>query len=174
MRERGAEGETELSREESKKAIARLKDGKAPGGDCRKRNMEVRRTGIEDWVVSVGSRVWRGEGKPEAWKEGWIVPIVKSGDGNRVEEYRGVTLMPTMYKIYATVLTGRLEEDIERKGIISQNQTGFRRGMGTVDNIYLLNHLINRRVSRKKGGMVVLFIDLKAEFDSVDRCYGMR
>lgn len=33
-----------------------------------------------------------------------IVPIVKKGEGNRVEEYRGVTLTQTAYKIYVAVL----------------------------------------------------------------------
>lgn len=34
-----------------------------------------------------------------------IVPLVKRGNGKRVEEYRGITLMTTAYKIYAKVLT---------------------------------------------------------------------
>ncbi|CAK9801077.1 Retrovirus-related Pol polyprotein from type-1 retrotransposable element R2 (Fragment) [Anthophora plagiata] len=41
--------------------------------------------------------------------------------------------------------------------------------METIDNIYVLNYLINRQVARKGGKMWVLFVDLKAAFDSVDR-----
>lgn len=124
---------------------------------------------IEHWVWKTCSRVWKGEGWPETWKEGWIIPIVKSGEGKKVEEYRGVTLMPTMYKIYAKVLSARIEEEMESKKMIPHNQTGFRKGMGTVDNIYTLNYLMNRKINRKKGKMLIMFIDLKAAFDSVNR-----
>ena len=38
-----------------------------------------------------------------------------------------------------------------------------------MDNVYVLNYLVNRQVVRKERKMLVLFIDLKAAFDSVDR-----
>lgn len=41
--------------------------------------------------------------------------------------------------------------------------------MGTVDNIYTLNFLINRQLGKKGGKLVALFVDMKAAFDSVDR-----
>lgn len=40
-------------------------------------------------------------------KERGKVPIVNRGDGNKVEDYRGVTLLPTLYKVYVAVLTER-------------------------------------------------------------------
>lgn len=44
--------------------------------------------------------------------------------GEKTGDYRGVTIMPTLYRINTTVLTGRLKEEIERKEMIS-NQIGF-------------------------------------------------
>jgi len=41
--------------------------------------------------------------------------------------------------------------------------------MGTLDNVYALNYLVNRQIGQKGGKLVELFIDLKAAFDSVDR-----
>jgi len=38
-----------------------------------------------------------------------------------------------------------------------------------MDQSYALNYLINRQLGREKGEMIVLFVDLKAVFDSVDR-----
>lgn len=40
-----------------------------------------------------------GEERPEEWKKGVIVPIVKRGEGERVEEYKGITLLTITYKI---------------------------------------------------------------------------
>jgi len=50
---------------------------------------------------------------------------------------------------------------------------GFRKGMGTMDNIYVINYMINRQIGRKNEGMVALFINMKATFDSVDRRAGI-
>ncbi|CAK9832677.1 Retrovirus-related Pol polyprotein from type-1 retrotransposable element R2 (Fragment) [Anthophora retusa] len=124
---------------------------------------------VRERLWEVCSRVWRGEGWPEEWSEGVVVPIVKKGEGKKVEEYRGVTLTQTAYRIYAAVLAGRLMKEIEEKEMIPPNQTGFRKGVGTIDNIYVLNYLINRQIAKKRGKMLVLFVDLKAAFDSVDR-----
>lgn len=41
--------------------------------------------------------------------------------------------------------------------------------MGTMDNVYILNYLVNRQVGKKGEKLVALFIDLKAAFDLVDR-----
>lgn len=41
--------------------------------------------------------------------------------------------------------------------------------MGTVDNIYVINYLINKQVVGRRGGrLVAMFVDLKAAFDSAD------
>jgi len=67
------------------------------------------------------------------------------------------------------VLAERLKEEVEEKKLIPGNQARFRRGMGTMDQIYALNYLINRQIGRDKGKMIGMFIDLKAAFDSVDK-----
>lgn len=77
--------------------------------------------------------------------------------------------MPSLYKIYTAILAERLREEVETKNLIPGNQTGFRRKMGTMDQIYALNYLVNRQIGREKGKMTILFINLKAAFDSVDK-----
>lgn len=110
----------------------------------------------EEWIRRFCNKVCRGEGWPEEWKDGLIVPIRKKGNGEGTED-RGISIMPSLYKIYVSILTERLKEEIERKEIVPENQTGFRKGKGTLDNIYIINYLINRQISEKKGKMVVLF-----------------
>lgn len=167
---RGKDEEMEISREEIREAIGNLRVRKAAGRD--EVPDEVWKYGgeeVEEWVWRYCNGVWKGGGWPEEWKEGVIIPIVKKGEGERVEEYRRVTLMPTLYKIYAMILAGRLKRDLEEKGTMPHNQTGFRKGMGVIDNIYVLNYLVNRQVEKKGGKLVAMFVNLKAAFDSVDR-----
>lgn len=44
-----------------------------------------------------------------------IIPIVKKGKGKNVEKYRGVTLMASLYKVYAMVLADRKQKEKRRK-----------------------------------------------------------
>lgn len=46
---------------------------------------------------------------------------MKKKEGRRVKEYKRVTLMVTLYKIYTTILQDRLREEVESKGIITAN-----------------------------------------------------
>lgn len=88
-----------------------------------------------------------------------IAPIVKKGKREVVEEYgRDVTLMPTLYKIYAIILAKKIKET-ESKGMIPHNKTGFTAGMVTIDNICVLNYLANRQLAMKKGRMIAMFVE---------------
>lgn len=163
----GEDGELEISREEIRETVCGLKDRKAAGMDeVPSEVWKYEGEEVERWVWIYCNKVWRGEEWPDCFKEGIIVPIIKKGEGERVEEYRGMTLMSTLYKVYATVLAGRVKKELEEKQSIPHNQTGFRKGI--IDNIYVLNYLINKRVEKKKGKLVALFVDFKAAFDSVD------
>jgi len=116
------EGVKEISRKEISDAIRKLKEGKAIGEDGIAREAwiyggEV----VEEWIWGWCNRVWKGEGWPESWKEGIVIPILKSGEGRKVENYRGITIMSASYKIYAGILAERLRTEVEEGGIIPQN-----------------------------------------------------
>lgn len=113
--------------------------------------------------------MWRGEGWPETWKKGTIVPVVKKGRGEVARDYRVIIIVSSMYKIYALVLTERLKKEVEKKGMLSKNQIRFRKGKETMDNIFVLKYLINRQLKKKGGKLIALFVDLKAAFDTVSR-----
>lgn len=113
--------------------------------------------------------IWEGEGFPDKWREGIIAPIHKKGDMDSVGNYRGITILPSLYRIYASILAGKLERETEEKRCVPENQTGFRRKRGTIENIYVLNHIVGRELKKKGGKVVAMFVDLKAAFDTVDR-----
>lgn len=108
--------------------------------------LEVRRGGDRGLGVE---GVWENmEGRGIAKGVEVIVPIRKKGKGDEVVDYRGVTIMPTLDKIYTAALTERLRGEVEGKELIPPNQTGFRKGLGTVDNIYVLNYIVNRQIEK--------------------------
>ena len=68
---------------------------------------------------------------PEEWKESIIVPIHKKGDKTDCNNYRGISLLPTTYKILSNILLSRLTP--YAKEIIGDHQRGFRRNRSTID-----------------------------------------
>ena len=65
--------------------------------------------------------------------------------------YRGITLLSTAYKLYTEVIRRRLEKQVEEKGLLPEGQAGFRIGRITIDNIYILNHIVQKaKIDKKK------------------------
>lgn len=101
-------------------------------------------TGVKNDLIEILKQIWKKGVLPKDWKTNIIVPIFKKSDQEQTENYRGVSLLCTAYKIYAEVIRKRLEEKMERKEVLSESQTGFRKGRGALDNIFILNHLVQR------------------------------
>lgn len=78
-------------------------------------------------------------------------------------------MLCTAYKIYAEILKESLEKEVEKKEILPESQAGFRKGRSTIDNIFILNHLVQREKRKvgKEAKIYALFVDLKAVFDNV-------
>ncbi|XP_029672917.1 uncharacterized protein LOC115241347 [Formica exsecta] len=84
----------------------------------------------------------------EGWKKGVIYPIFKKRDIKDFKNYRGVTLLDTSYKVYASILNEKLKE--EMKDRYEETQFGFRKGRGISDAIYLLNFMIHKKLRKQK------------------------
>lgn len=95
--------------------------------------------------------------------------LVLKKEGGRVEDYRGVMLTQTAYKVYTSVLAERLREGNGEERDTASESNGLQKGRRAIDQIYVLNFMMNRRVLDNKGKLVVLFVNMKAAFNSVDR-----
>jgi len=105
-------------------AIEKLKSHKALGID--QIPAELIKTGgrticfeIHNLIISI----WNKEGLPEEWKESIIVPIYKNGDKTDCNNYKGISLLPTKYKIISSILLSRFTPFAEE--IIGDHQGGF-------------------------------------------------
>lgn len=108
-----------------------------------KRNKAAGIDGIrnEAWMVGgekvgrklweIVRKIWEGQGFPDEWRIGVVIPIWKKEDKKRPGNYRGVTLTGTGYKIYASILNRKIVRELDEKGGWSRSQAGFRKGRGT-------------------------------------------
>jgi sorting nexin-29 len=109
---------------------------------------------------------WQSKYIPENWKEVQIIPIFGKGDRLKCENYRGISLLNEGYKIYAKIITARLQKII--KAIMLEEQSGFRKGRLCADNIFILKQLIEKR-REFNHELNLLSIDYVKAFDRVDR-----
>ncbi len=76
------------------------------------------------------------------WKKAIIVPLYYKGKGSKSEcsSYRGISLLSVPGKVHGRILTKRLMEVTEGK--VSEEQGGFRKGRGCVDQIFAMKRLV--------------------------------
>ena len=63
---------------------------------------------------------------PNSWSEGIITPVFKKGDYNDCNNYRGITLLSCLSKIFTALLDDRLSTWAKKYDLISDAQFGFR------------------------------------------------
>jgi hypothetical protein len=91
------------------------------------------------------------------------------GDKRDPADYRGISLLSTLSKVYTGVLVRRLNDWIEKRGTISECQMGLRKGRRTVDNIFILRTTVDKYLSQKRGKENWLFVDVQKAFNKVVR-----
>jgi hypothetical protein len=106
------------------------------------------------------------EKAPKDWAKGMIFPIHKEGDKRNPDNYRGISLLSIVGKVYTAILHARLSSWCEREGIIVEEQGGFRPGRGCVEQLYTLISVLTNRVGKKT---YCCFIDLRKAYDRVWR-----
>lgn len=105
---------------------------------------------------------------PSSWSEIVIVPISKKGEIDEPKNYRPISLLNTVTKLFTTILTNRLDYWCNKFNKLSEFQAGFRRGTGCIEQAFVLNTLIQNQLRNKKGKLFCLFVDLSQAFDSVN------
>ena len=103
---------------------------------------------------------------PQEWKESITVPIDKKGDRMDCNNYRGISLLSTSYKILSNILLSRMTPYANE--IIGEYQCGFRRNRSTVDHIFSIQQILEKKWEYNKG-ICQLFIDFEKAYDSIKR-----
>ena len=114
--------------------------------------------------------IWR-EGKVSLqWKDAIITVLYKKGDKTENINYRGISLVSHPGKVLLAVVTRRLNTYYEAKGLLPEEQCGFRPDRSTTDIMFVVCRL--QEIRRKAGvSLFMSFIDLQKAYDTTDRTF---
>ena len=107
---------------------------------------------------------------PHQWRMATIVPIPKSSQKDPYVplNYRGISLLSCVYKLYSALLNNRLNTFCADEDVLVDEQNGFRKERSCIDHTYVLTSTIRNRMSEGLPTYCA-FIDFQKAFDRVDR-----
>lgn len=104
---------------------------------------------------------------PDALKIAKVIPIFKKGDPTSTNNYRPISVLSPIKKVFEKILYSRLNKYIDKSKLLYKYRYGFRKNHSTEHAlIELVDHI---RLSIGKSKMTCgIFIDLSRAFDAVD------
>ena len=101
-------------------------------------SLESLRQCLEHW--------WEEDHIPEELVPSRVVLIFKKGNSNNLENYRPISLLSSVYKIFAAILQKQIEETIDCK--LQRTQYGFRRKKGTAQAIHIIRRIMDTGIPK--------------------------
>ena len=103
---------------------------------------------------------------PTDWKMDKVIPIFKSGSMAEIDNYRPISILPTLSKILEKMVHNQLMKHLEFNGFLSEHQFGFCPNRSTELGVTLFTDLIRKEADGGKATGAI-FIDLSKAFDTI-------
>lgn len=107
---------------------------------------------------------------PSVLKIAKVIPVHKSGASDNVNNFRPISLIPTLGKILEVILKEQICKFLTTNSLIFSNQYGFQSGKSTVDAIGNIIEIISNGFE-SKDYVGAIFCDLQKAFDCVCHDY---
>ncbi|KAK2702303.1 hypothetical protein QYM36_019083, partial [Artemia franciscana] len=124
----------------------------------------------KNWVaalLNIINELWNEGQFPKIWKDGVVVLIPKVGkDKSKLENYRTITLLPVLGKVYERLVKQRMNQVIELNRGLKNIQCGFRRNRNTEDVMLMFMNDAVYALENKKV-LLMAFLDVVSAFDSM-------
>ena len=104
---------------------------------------------------------------PENLKLAKVLPLFKKGDTHIVDNYRPISLLPAISKIFERVVFCQLYEYFDRENLLYISQYGFRKGHSTESACLEFLDKIMKDLDDKKTP-ISIFLDLSKAFDTIN------
>ena len=105
---------------------------------------------------------------PDIWKLANVTPIFKKGDKQLIKNYRPISLLPICGKMFEKIIFNNLYSYLNENNLITKNQSGFRPGVSTTNQLlYLVNEIHQAFETPKSLEVRAVFVDISKAFDEV-------
>ncbi|XP_065662580.1 uncharacterized protein LOC136085218 [Hydra vulgaris] len=104
---------------------------------------------------------------PEAFKVAKVIPIHKMGSYLDYSNYRPISLLSNLSKLFEKAMFQRLEHFLEKHKFIYKHQYGFRNKHSTTHSLIEITEKIRQAIDNKHFACGV-FIDIRKAFDTVE------
>lgn len=153
---------------EVKKLIRELKSNKAPGiDDITSEILKHNAIALAPALTIIVNKIFETSTCPRAFKVAIIKPLYKNGDKTLPENYRPISLITSLAKIFEKILKVRLTQFFDKFKIISDSQYGFQKNKSTEDALIHLISKIQEALDTSNRSLSI-FIDLAKAFDTVN------
>ena len=162
----GSEELPAISAAEVRHALRQMKNGKAPGEDQITAEMlKLGRRVIERTLTVLFNKCLEEGTIPTTWRNAEVILLFKKGDITNIENYRPISLLSHMYKLFTRILTNRMTTKLDFYQPVEQ--AGFRKGFSTMDHLQTVRSVMEK-CSEYNVPLYMAFVDYKKAFDSVE------
>lgn len=146
-------------------AIETQRDNKAPGPDrISNEVLKQAKQTITPILKEIFNDIINTETIPQQWTKSNIILLYKKGDQYDIGNYRPISLMSNLYKIFAKILLKRMEGKLDEQQPIEQ--AGFRRNYSVLDHIHAVRQIIEKYTEYQLI-YYLAFVDYTKAFDSL-------
>ena len=151
-----------------RKVIMNLDLSKASGPDCIPvvvlKNCELELSYI---LAELFNKCLKESCFPDCWKVSSVVPVFKNvGERSTGKNYRPVSLLSVVSKVFEKLVNNRIVGHLEKCGLFSDFQYGFRSSRSTADLLTVVSDRIVKAFNRS-GASRAVALDISKAFDRV-------
>ena len=105
---------------------------------------------------------------PDVWELANVTPIFKKGDKQLIKNYRPISFLPICGKILEKMIFNNPYNYLHLNGLITKNQSGFRPGDSTTNQLlYLVDEIHQAFDSTESLEVRAVFLDISKAFDKL-------
>lgn len=127
--------------------------------------MKIGKTKLTVSLTNLFNSIITCEQIPSQWKESTIILIHKKGDKGNVNNYRPISLISTIYKVFSKCIFRRIRKTLDEQQ--PREQAGFRSGFSTTDHLQTINQIIEKSKEYQQD-IHIAFIDFMKAFDTIE------
>ena len=157
----------EITIEELKKTLKKLKDDSASGQDRITNRMLKNLPNFFLKILAKFFNLCLSQSEiPDDWKVSKVTMIPKKKISSDPSNYRPISVTSCLGKVLERIITNRLYLFLTKKGFLCKQQSGFRKNRRTADNLVFFTQKVSESLIRGKK-VCSLFFDISQAFDKV-------